>query len=96
MVVGVNRYTTDEPDRIDVFSLEAGARAAADGARALGSSPTRPGTLEVALDRVAQTAGGQDNLVPAIVEAVEAQATVGEISDAMRVVFGEFKEVAVD
>ncbi len=36
-----------------------------------------------------------DNLMPAIIQAVEANATVGEISDAMRKVFGEYKEVMV-
>ena len=34
------------------------------------------------------------NLVPPIVAAVEAHATVGEIADALREVFGEFKETA--
>ena len=34
------------------------------------------------------------NLVPAIIAAVEARATVGEIADAMRTVFGEHKETA--
>jgi methylmalonyl-CoA mutase N-terminal domain/subunit len=41
-------------------------------------------------------AAGRDNLVPPIIDAVEAGATVGEIADTMRGVFGEFQEVAVD
>lgn len=36
-----------------------------------------------------------DNLMPAIINAIESNATVGEISDAMRKVFGEYKEVMV-
>jgi methylmalonyl-CoA mutase N-terminal domain/subunit len=35
------------------------------------------------------------NLMPRIVDAVEAYATVGEISDAMRTVFGEYQETVV-
>jgi len=46
-----------------------------------------------ALDSVAAAARGRDNLVPPILQAVEAGATVGEISDAMREVFGEHKEI---
>jgi methylmalonyl-CoA mutase N-terminal domain/subunit len=46
-----------------------------------------------AIDAVSAAARGRDNLVPPIVRAVEAHATVGEISDAMRAVFGEHKEI---
>ncbi|HEY2435503.1 MAG TPA: methylmalonyl-CoA mutase family protein [Vicinamibacterales bacterium] len=45
-----------------------------------------------ALDGVTAAARGGDNLVPPIIHAVEAQATVGEIADAMRAVFGEHRE----
>ena len=46
-----------------------------------------------ALDAVSAAARGTDNLVPPIIRAVEAHATVGEISDAMRAVFGEHREI---
>ena len=46
-----------------------------------------------ALDGVASAARGTNNLVPPIIHAVEAHATVGEISDAMRAVFGEHREI---
>ena len=46
-----------------------------------------------ALDAVTAAARGTGNLVPPIIQAVEAHATVGEISDAMRVVFGEHREM---
>jgi methylmalonyl-CoA mutase, N-terminal domain len=47
-----------------------------------------------ALDAVSSAARDGSNLVPRIVAAVEARATVGEISDAMRAVFGEYQEGA--
>jgi methylmalonyl-CoA mutase N-terminal domain/subunit len=53
------------------------------------------GAWRAALDQVVAAARGSDNLVPPIVQAVEAGATVGEIADAMRSVFGEHKEVDV-
>jgi methylmalonyl-CoA mutase, N-terminal domain len=54
-----------------------------------------------ALDAVRQTAaqggsGSDNNLVPPIIAAVEAYATVGEIADAMRDVFGEYRETSLD
>ena len=49
------------------------------------------GGNEAAFARAARKGG---NLVPPIIAAVESRATVGEISDAMRSVFGEYKETA--
>jgi len=59
-------------------------RAQRDGAR-----------WQAALKQVEDTARGAGNLMPTIVEAVEANATVGEISDAMRRVYGEYHETVV-
>ena len=46
------------------------------------------------LDAVVASARGTTNLVPPIVAAVEARATLGEIADAMRSVFGEHQDVS--
>ena len=43
-----------------------------------------------ALNRIEQAARGEDNLMPHIIRAVEASATLGEISDRLRAVFGEY------
>ena len=50
--------------------------------------------LQAALDRVTQGARDGSNLLPPIISAVEAHATIGEVADAMRAVFGEFEETA--
>jgi methylmalonyl-CoA mutase N-terminal domain/subunit len=50
---------------------------------------------KAAIQQVEDSARGTDNLMPAIVEAVDANATVGEISDAMRRVYGEYHETVV-
>jgi methylmalonyl-CoA mutase N-terminal domain/subunit len=47
------------------------------------------------LRSVEDTARTGENLMPRILSAVEANATVGEISDAMRKVYGEYKETVV-
>jgi methylmalonyl-CoA mutase N-terminal domain/subunit len=46
----------------------------------------------VALEEVSRAAASGGNLVPPIIATVEAAATVGEIADAMRAVFGEYEE----
>jgi methylmalonyl-CoA mutase N-terminal domain/subunit len=51
---------------------------------------------QAAMEAVRQAAHGSDNLVPPIIAAVEAQATVGEIADTLRSVFGEYREVSLD
>ena len=50
--------------------------------------------VSAALSRVEDVARGSENVMPAIVEAVEAYATLGEISDVFRSVFGEQQEFA--
>jgi methylmalonyl-CoA mutase N-terminal domain/subunit len=47
-----------------------------------------------ALDAVEQAALTGDNLVPVVIEAVEKKATLGEISDALRRVFGEYQDAS--
>jgi methylmalonyl-CoA mutase N-terminal domain/subunit len=47
------------------------------------------------MTEIKAAASGSSNLVPTIIRAVEARATVGEISDAMRSVFGEHEEINV-
>jgi methylmalonyl-CoA mutase N-terminal domain/subunit len=49
----------------------------------------------IRIPQTRDTARGTGNLMPVIVEAVEADATVGEISDAMRRVYGEYRERVV-
>ena len=44
-----------------------------------------------ALDRLQQAAAGEDNLVPRILDCVRQRATLGEISDRLRAVWGEYE-----
>jgi methylmalonyl-CoA mutase N-terminal domain/subunit len=44
------------------------------------------------LDRVRSVAKSDENIMPVMIDAVKAYATVGEISDALREVFGEYRE----
>ena len=50
------------------------------------------GAVRAALEALAKAADGTENLMPRILAAVKAEATVGEVADAMRSVFGEYQE----
>ncbi|MGH9139934.1 MAG: methylmalonyl-CoA mutase family protein, partial [Vicinamibacterales bacterium] len=95
IVVGVNRFVTDGRDTaMATLSIDPEIeRQQIDRVRAVraGRSASQ---WQTALDGVRHAAGDGGNLVPAMVAAVEAHATVGEIADAMRSVFGEHTEVA--
>jgi methylmalonyl-CoA mutase, N-terminal domain len=93
VVVGVNRFVTDEPTSIDMLRIDPQLEAQ-QAARVQAVRAARDGAAwRSALDSVARAATGTDNLVPPVVQAVEAGATVGEIADALRAVFGEHLEV---
>jgi methylmalonyl-CoA mutase N-terminal domain/subunit len=51
--------------------------------------------VERALGRVAAAAGGTDNLVPVILEAVQVYATIGEMCDVLRGVFSTYRPPVV-
>jgi methylmalonyl-CoA mutase N-terminal domain/subunit len=51
--------------------------------------------VRAAVDRIAQAAAGDDNLLPPILNAVRAQTTLGEIAAILRHVWGEHREITV-
>jgi methylmalonyl-CoA mutase N-terminal domain/subunit len=96
VVVGVNRFATGQAgvevpiQRIDE-QLEQRQVERVRAVR-LRRDPVR---WQAALDAVTEAARGGANLMPRIVAAVESDATVGEIADRMRDIFGEYRETVV-
>ena len=95
VVVGVNDFIAEEDRAIPILRIDAeiersqiarlnAFRAKRDSAR-----------VRSALAELQRRAATTENLLPAILAAVEAYATVGEISDALRRVFGEYQESVV-
>jgi methylmalonyl-CoA mutase N-terminal domain/subunit len=95
IVVGVNDFIAEEERTIPTLRIDAeiertqiarlnALRAKRDSAR-----------TKSALTELSRRAGTAENLLPAILAAVEAYATIGEISDALRRVFGEYQESVV-
>jgi len=96
VVVGVNRYQSDESSRVEVFQLDPEIeRQQVSRVRAVREARDQA-AWRAALDAVGAAARCRDNLVPSIIAAVEAFATVGEIADTLRAVFGEYREVGLD
>jgi methylmalonyl-CoA mutase, N-terminal domain len=102
IVVGVNQFAEGEresstdPKRtpVPVFQVDPDMeRRQVERVRALRAA-RNAAAWQQAIDAVARAAADGSNLVPPIVAAVEASATVGEVADAMRSVFGEFQEIA--
>ena len=94
-VVGVNRFEQDHEAPVPIQRIdETLERKQVERVRAVRMKRDTKRWSE-ALDNVQQAARSGENLMPKILEAVEAYATVGEISDAMRKVFGEYRETVV-
>src|ERR1700723_1486368 len=95
VVVGVNRFQTTEEQSIPTMridpEIERTQIARLNSLRARRDSAKS----QAALEEVERRARGAENLMPAILAAVEAYATVGEISDALRRAFGEYRESVV-
>jgi methylmalonyl-CoA mutase len=90
VIVGVNRYRLESEDRIDSRDSDTKAVRLAQVSRLEQIRRSRDGARVAAtLDALEKTAAGSGNILEAAVEAARARATVGEISDAMRRVFGD-------
>jgi methylmalonyl-CoA mutase N-terminal domain/subunit len=95
IVVGVNSFALEQEKSIPLLHMdESLERKQVERLRALRAKREQE-KWAAAVKRVEDTARGTGNLMPVIVEAVEANATVGEISDAMRHVYGEYRETVV-
>lgn len=92
VIVGVNKFTSDEPPAINLFEVpESTTQRQLEKLRDVRAS--RDATrVEAALAAVKSAAAGSDNLMPPILEAVRAYATVGEICSTLASVFGEYSE----
>jgi methylmalonyl-CoA mutase N-terminal domain/subunit len=94
-VVGVNRFTQDSESAVPIQRIdESLEQKQVQRLQALRSERDHS-KWKKALDAVQTAARSGENLMPKILDAVEANATVGEISDAMRSVFGEYQESVV-
>ena len=94
VVVGVNRFQLEEEPPVNVLRIDpALEQAQVERVRALRARRDAASTT-AALEKLEQAAKSTENLLPRILECVEAYATVGEISNTLRRVWGEYREMS--
>ncbi len=93
IVVGVNRFTVEEDAPVEVLTvdpqLEIDQRARVAAVKAKRDAAK----CDAALAALREAATGDANLLPRILDAVKAMATVGEVANVLRDVFGEYQPV---
>jgi methylmalonyl-CoA mutase N-terminal domain/subunit len=94
VIIGLNRFTSDAPTPIPLLEIPEGVeerqRKSVETVRAVRDTTS----CRAALEAVSGAARGGANLVPAVMAAVEQRATLGEIADALRSVFGAYHDAA--
>lgn len=94
-MVGVNIYKTDEKITIPILEIPESVEAEQiERVKKLKKSRDNQKTRK-ALENLKEAANTNENLMPLILEAVKAYATVGEICDALREVWGEYDELKI-
>jgi methylmalonyl-CoA mutase N-terminal domain/subunit len=92
IVVGVNKFTVDEEIKPPLLRVDEALGATRRQQVAAMRSQRDHGAVTARLQELSAAAKATDNLMPFILRAVKAEATVGEICDALRAVFGEYQE----
>ena len=94
IVVGVNRFQIEAEPPVPLLRIDASLeQAQIERVRALRARRDAQAT-DVALDKLETAATTTENLLPRILECVESYATVGEISNRLRRVWGEYRETS--
>jgi methylmalonyl-CoA mutase N-terminal domain/subunit len=94
VVVGVNKFTDSEAGKPAVLRVDPGLERERRERLAQRRKARSAAAADTALTGVERAARSTDNLMPAILAAVEAEATLGEIADRMRAVFGTHRDAA--
>jgi len=92
VVVGVNQFTSEKEQVPRLLSIDdIVEEKQVERLRKLKKGRDNQKVAQL-LDRVRQAAEGQDNVMPALIDAVKGYATLGEITDVFREVLGEYRE----
>ncbi len=95
IVVGVNEFTIEEPQPVETLKVDPAIREVqVQRLRELRQHRDRRKANEL-LERLKSAAAADDNLMPYIIDCVEGLCTLGEISDALRDVFGTYRDPGV-
>lgn len=92
VIVGVNKFQSKDDGKVDLFEVPDATQQRQINKVKDTKAKRDAAKVEAALKNVVDTAKGTGNLMPPILEAVKAYATLGEISKALASVFGEYTE----
>jgi len=95
IIVGVNKFTIQEPPPTGLLKITGEVETNQKKALADVKAKRDNAAVKAALAKLETAAKGTDNLIPLILEAVKVYATLGEISDVFRGVFGKHRETVV-
>jgi methylmalonyl-CoA mutase N-terminal domain/subunit len=95
VVVGVNRYVTEEEADTAILEVDpAVEKKQVERLKTLRRERDND-RVKTSLDKVKEVAATDGNIMPVLIEAVNSYATLGEISGALREVFGEYREASI-
>jgi methylmalonyl-CoA mutase, N-terminal domain len=93
LLVGVNCFQVKEPPPSDLLTIDPKVQDRQVKKLRKFKAARKPAAVKEALRRLRAAAGGSENLMPHIGHAVKENCTLGEVSDALREVFGRHKEI---
>lgn len=91
IIVGVNRFTTKTSAEAPVFKVDGSVQEIQTAKLKALKDKRSAEAVAQSLSQIRKAAQGTENLMPVVLDAVENLCTLGEISDALRSVFGEYK-----
>ena len=92
IIVGLNEFRTDEQSLRDILKIDPEVERYQKGKLTKVKTERDSDRVETTLAALRDAAEGDGNIAPPVLDAVKAYATVGEISDTLREVFGEYRE----
>ena len=95
IIVGVNDFIAEDEAPLGILYIDESAAGTQLARLAEVKARRRQAEVDRALDQLKRAAVGGDNTMPPMLDAVRAYATVGEMCDALRMVWGEYEEIPV-
>ena len=92
IIIGVNKYKNDEPKAIETFDIDLdSANEQVDSLKAYKSNRDNI-SVQTKLNKLKKLAKSNDNIVPGLIKCIHSQCTLGEMSDALREIFGDYSK----
>ncbi|MFY7840265.1 MAG: acyl-CoA mutase large subunit family protein [Lacibacter sp.] len=91
IIVGLNKFQVEETNNTALLKIDDSIRTIQTEKLRQLKNDRDPGKVDQCLQEINDRAAGSENLMPAVITAVENKCTLGEISDELRAVFGEYK-----